>query len=247
MTARRKVASPTPAADLLDTLDIPPQPAGGSLVDRAYGAMKDLILRNRLPPGYQALEAELADRFAISRTPMREALLRLQADGLVELTPRRGVRVLPISAQDLAEIYQLLICLEATAAELMAARGLGPGSDEIVELTDVNGRMRQALEADDLDLWAQMDETFHRLLVDHCGNGRLKRLVGTVWDQSHRARMLTMTYRPRPVHSYNEHRAVVEAILRGDGRVAYEVHSAHRRRAMKLFLDLMDTHQLGHL
>lgn len=224
------------------------RPANGeSLVEWAYGALKDLILRGCLPPGFRALEMELTQHFMISRTPMREALLRLQADGLVELTPRRGVRVLPLSAADVREIYQLLICLEGTAAELVALRGLDSASPEVIELTDANERMRAALDADDLSLWACMDERFHRLLIDHCGNGRLKRLVETVWDQSHRARMLTMSYRPRPVHSFDEHRAVIEAIVRGDSRVANEIHSAHRRRAMKLFLTLIETHQLGNL
>lgn len=234
------------ASDPFECLRLQP-PEGGSRVDWAYGVLKDLILRNRLAPGYRALEAGLAERLGISRTPMRETLLRLQADGLVELTPRRGVRVLPISAADLREIYQLLCCLEATAAELAAGRGLNEGSPEIVALNAANDALHAALQAGDLDSWAQMDERFHRLLVEHCGNARLKRVVRSIWDQSHRARMLTMSYRPRPVRSHEEHRAVVEAIVRGDARIAWEIHSAHRRRGMELILGLIAEHRLDHL
>ncbi len=240
----------TVAQDLADPFaDLRPVslPGGGSLADWAHATLKDLILRNQLRPGFRAMEAGLADRLGISRTPMREALLRLQADGLVELTPRRGVRVLPLSAGDLREIYQLLCCLEATAAELAAGRGLDTSLPEIAALRDTNAAMDRALAAGNLEDWAQLDDRFHRGLVALSGNGRLQRVAASVWVQSHRARMLTMPFRPRPVHSCDEHRAVLEAILRGDGRVAFELHNAHRRRGMALILGLIETHKLAHL
>ena len=145
-----------------------------SLVEQAYQAIRRRILDNVYPPGHQALEGELADQLGISRTPVREALIRLQKEGLVEVVPRHGMRVLPVSPADMAEIYTVLTALECAAAELVAARG--PSERELKPLTEASRDMDRALKTDDLDAWAAADERFHRTLAE---------LAGT--DQQHRA------------------------------------------------------------
>jgi DNA-binding GntR family transcriptional regulator len=173
-------------------------------------------------------------------------MLRLQAEGLVELTPRHGVRVLPLYPADVREIYELLGCLEATAAEMLAKRRLAADSIEFRDLDEINERMRLALEQGDRHTWAAMDERFHRYLVEQCGNERIRRVVFNVWDQSHRARMAAAPLRPIPTESFKEHRAVLEAAKRGDERVAYELHRAHRHRGMVEILGLLERNQVGH-
>lgn len=222
-------------------------PSRGSLAEQAYRQLKEGILDNTYPPGFSATEAEIAARLAMSRTPLREALLRLQAEGLIEVTPRHGMHILPLYPADLREIYELLGCLEATAAEMLAKRRLPADSNEFRDLEDINERMRLALEQGDRHEWAAMDERFHRCLVEQCGNERIRRVVFNVWDQSHRARMLAAPLRPIPTESYKEHRAVLEAAKRGDDRVAYELHRAHRHRGMVEILALLERHQVGHL
>ena len=91
-----------------------------SLVDDAYLAIRRRILDNVYPPGHQALEGDLAGELGISRTPVREALIRLANEGLVEVVPRHGMRVLPVSPTDMREIYVVLTALESAAAELLA-------------------------------------------------------------------------------------------------------------------------------
>lgn len=219
----------------------------GSRSEHAYRQLKEGILNSTYPPGFTATEAEIAAQLAMSRTPLREALLRLQGEGLIEVTPRHGLRVLPLYPADLREIYELLGCLEATAAEMLAKRRLPVDSIEFRDLEDINERMRLALERGDRHEWAAMDERFHRCLVEQCGNERIRRVVFNVWDQSHRARMLAAPLRPIPTESYKEHRAVLEAAKRGDDRVAYELHRAHRHRGMVEILRLLERHQVGHL
>lgn len=218
-----------------------------SLAEQAYLRLKDGVLNSTYPPGFTATEAEIAAQLAMSRTPLREALLRLQAEGLIEVTPRHGLRVLPLYPADLREIYELLGCLEATAAEMLARRRLPADSSEFLELEEVNERMKLALEQGDRRAWAEMDERFHRRLVEQCGNERIRRVVFNVWDQSHRARMLAAPLRHMPMESYREHRAVLEAAKRGDDRVAYELHRAHRHRGMVEILGLLERHQFVHL
>ena len=93
---------------------------------RAYDELKRRILDNELPPGSQALEQQAAEWLGMSRTPVREALIRLAQEGMIEVRPRHGMRVLPIAIADLREIYDLLAGLEATAVDIIARRGLQP-------------------------------------------------------------------------------------------------------------------------
>ncbi|MEP7183837.1 MAG: GntR family transcriptional regulator [Betaproteobacteria bacterium] len=204
------------------------EPPAASLVDGAYRTMRTKILDNEWAPGHRALEQELALELGMSRTPVREALIRLAKEGLVEVVPRHGMRVLPVSAADMDEIYQLLGSLEATAAELVAQRK--PAARDIAPLEAASRAMDAALKADDLDAWAQADERFHRHLVELCGNRLLAATVYNFWDRAHRARMFTLRLRPLPVHSTREHTNLVRAIRKGDAAAAREIHRAHRER-----------------
>ncbi|MEO6363940.1 MAG: GntR family transcriptional regulator, partial [Caldimonas sp.] len=96
--------------------------ASTSMVDQAYQQIRRRILDNVWPPGYQTLEQAVALALGMSRTPVREAMLRLQNEGLVEVVPRHGMRVLPVSPTDMREIYEILAALECMASEILAQR-----------------------------------------------------------------------------------------------------------------------------
>lgn len=213
--------------------------------ERAYGEIKRRILDNELPPGTQMLEVEVAELLGMSRTPVREALIRLADEGLIEVRPRHGMRVRPLSPGDMAEIYDILTSLESTAAGLLARRGLSPEQD--AELAGAIADMEAALARDDLLAWAEADERFHRGLVDFCGNGRIRDILGQVWEQQHRARIATLRLRPRPVQSNRDHAAVLAAIRRGDAAEAERVHHAHRRSSGDMLVGLLRAHGLGNL
>jgi DNA-binding GntR family transcriptional regulator len=218
---------------------------GTSRVHRAYEALRRRILDNELPAGTQLLEGEIAALLQMSRTPVREAMLQLAYEGLVEVRPRHGMRVLPVSAADMAEIYQILRSLESTAAELLAQRGLSAAELELMEQAVAD--MSVALQADDLAAWAAADERFHRLLVDLCGNQRLRGVANTFFEQSHRARMITLRLRPKPVESNRDHAALVEAIRRRDPKAAREIHDQHRARNAEVLLKLLRHYGLTQL
>jgi DNA-binding GntR family transcriptional regulator len=218
-----------------------------SLVDEAYQQLRLRILNDELPPGAHALEQEIAAGLGISRTPVREALIRLEKEGLVEVLPRRGMRVLPLSPADMREIYELLYSLEPTAAERMAARHLPPDGPEITELEQSTADMTEALARDDLDGWAKADRRFHTALLHYCGNERLARTALGAWDQAHRARMFTLRLQPKPVDSAADHRAVADAIRRHNPDLAQERHRAHWLRAMRTTLDVIETYRLQRL
>jgi DNA-binding GntR family transcriptional regulator len=218
-----------------------------SLVDGAYDALKSAIRNNAFAPGYQGSEQEIASQLGMSRTPVHEAIIRLQEEGLVRVLPRRGVLVCAISPEDMREIYGVIIALESASAELLAEMREEERRPIADALDAVNARMESALAADDLVAWAEADERFHQLLVERSGNGRLARMFHTIMDQSHRARMLTLRLRPKPTSSVREHRAVVEAIRRGDARAARERAKQHRVAARDRLLPLLQQLGMKHL
>lgn len=214
-----------------------PRAAAPSLADAAYAALKAAILDGTLPPGHQAAEQEVAERLGMSRTPVHEAALRLQHEGLVAVLARRGVRVLPIGAADLRQIYQVLVALEGAAAELLAE---APDAGVLAALEAATAAMDAALAVGDRRAWAAADDRFHRALLEGCGNARLGRLAATVADQARRARLATSALRPAPGRSAPEHRHVLRAIRAGDPEAARAAVAAHRRRAGAEIVSLLE-------
>lgn len=210
---------------------------------RALAALREMIVTNRLPPGSTHLEAELAEMLGMSRTPVREAAVILAEQGLVEVRPRRGLRVLPLSARDMQEIYAILTELESLAA-FEAARAR-PDAAALAPLRAQTAAMTAALDRGDRRAWAEADDAFHAGLVALAGNRRLAGVVATMADQARRARFLTLSLRPAPYASSEDHRRLVEAIARGDAEDARSIHRAHRLSAMETMLGLLAAHGLA--
>ncbi|WP_460452226.1 GntR family transcriptional regulator [Alsobacter sp. SYSU BS001988] len=208
-----------------------------SLVEQALQEMRRRILENEWRANFTVLEAEIALELGMSRTPVREALVQLEAQGLVTLRPRHGVQVLPISAADMTEIYQIITALEAEAAELAARRALADTDLQLLE--EPAAIMERALENDDRLAWARADEDFHRAIVALSGNARLAAMIASVSDQAHRVRMTMIHQRPPPVVSTLEHRLIVDALRRGDAEGARELQRIHRRRGGEVMIGIL--------
>ena len=206
--------------------------------DIAYQKLKKLILDGILPAGSQLLEQEAAEKLNMSRTPVREAMIRLRQDGMVDIRPRHGMRVLPVSADDMQEIYQVLTSLEGTAVESIAESGLSRGHKQILE--KILNDMDSALANSDLKAWAEADEQFHSRLVEFSANKRLISMVSQLWEQSHRARMITLRMRPMPLDSNSEHRQLLDALIEKDAAKARELHETHRKRSGKMLVELLN-------
>ena len=231
-------------------LDDKTTPFGGTYapptrVTYAYEQIRARILENVYLPGHRVLESDLADELGVSRTPLHEALIRLEQEGLIEVIPRHGMRVLPVSARDMAEIYEILTALESSAAETLAARK--PTTAELQPLIQASKDMTTALKDDDLTKWAAADERFHQTLLQLAGNRLLNQAVSGFLDRAHRARMFTLKLRPKPVNSTREHLEIVEFIKAGDAKSAGEAYRAHRRRAAAELTTLLEKFGLQQL
>jgi DNA-binding GntR family transcriptional regulator len=211
-------------------------------VEQAYALLRCEVLENRLQPGFQATEAELALRLGMSRTPVREALLKLESEGLIEMIPRRGARVLPISPNDIREIYEVLTMLEPEVAANLAKAELD--KEQLGQLEAAIQRMEQALDDDDLDAWAQADNEFHEVLLRLHDNERIFAFVQTLWGQVYRARKLTLRLRKTPTKSTAEHRQIVDRIAAGDAEGVRRAFREHRQRSGKELLGILEHYRL---
>lgn len=211
----------------------------------AVEKLRELIFSGELGAGSSHLESELAEALGMSRTPIREAALMLEAQGLVEVRPRKGLRILPVSPEDMREIYDVLIELESLAAADAASANHPP--EELEALVLAVNTMAAALEEDDRKLWAICDDAFHSELVRLGGNSRIQSTVAMLSDQVRRARAVTLYMRPPATLSSADHQAVLEAIQKGDAISARALHRNHRTMAKHLLLKLLETHHLNNL
>lgn len=216
-----------------------------SNTQRAVRDLRKMILSGELAAGTDHLESELAETLGMSRTPIREAALMLESKGLLEMRPRKGVRILPVSSDDMREIYDILTELESLAAQRAAEAGYS--EDELTVLAGSITKMDQAIEAEDLEAWAEADELFHQELVRLGGNKRVEAIVAMMSDQVRRARTTTLFIRPLPVKSNEDHRVVFQAISEGRPDAARERHREHRLQAQAMLCGILEKHRLNSL
>jgi DNA-binding GntR family transcriptional regulator len=234
-----------------ETNTMPDVPGAGPLrqksTDRVYLALRRKVIDSELAPGSQILEQELAITLGVSRTPLREALVRLQNEGLLEIIPRHGVRIIPMSVADMREIYQVLISLESAAAATLAAQA--PSGTALDELDTIYAQMDARLEANDITGWALEDERFHLRIVELAGNRRLREIVSNCGDQAHRARMFTLRLQthPHPAQSMKEHRRIISALRRRDAVKAESLLRSHRERGLARQIDIIERYRFTRL
>lgn len=222
-----------------------PDKVAGSLGLQAYEALKTMILNQGIRSGRFYLERELAEELGISRTPLKEALVRLENEGLILVQPRHGIQVQSISADDMEEIYQVITALECEAVSALARKGLS--QEELDALDETGQQMEQALANNDLEAWARADENFHKALLMYCGNTRLKQTVLNFWDQAHRARYFTLNFREKPMNSTQDHQEVIKAIREGNAENAVAIHRAHRIKGGQALVSIIRRFRLENL
>lgn len=210
----------------------------GKSVDRVFLRLKDEIRKSELPAGFQAPEPEIAERVGVSRTPVREALIRLEAAGMVSLVPRRGAKVLPLKRSDLVEIFDLLMALEQVAVSDIQASEIA--REERQELMDAATEADKALHFGDIADWIDADEQFHRLMGELRGFLRLGQWIGMLLDQVHRGRRILCEVPERPALGDAGYAILANAILNGDSVLAQELSARNLTLIKDHLLDSFD-------
>lgn len=206
------------------------------LPKRAYQILRLAIRSLKLLPGQTILESEVAHVLNMSRTPIREALIQLQTEGLVKLIPRRGFKVAPIEEENMKEIYELVESLDGLAVELATKRMT---NDELEKLEELNIKQIEALAKGDLNEWAILDDRFHLNIIEFAGNTRLEVVTKIYIDQIFRARLHTINYRPIPQRSITEHQAILACMKAKDEYAARHAMQSHRKRSRDEILEVL--------
>lgn len=198
--------------------------------------IEELIAVGTLAPGQHLDEVELASRFGVSRTPIRETLIQLSSMGLVVIRPRRGAVVAELGPQQLVEMFEVMSELEATCGRL-AARRMTPA--EHTALMAAHDACKQARDANDPDDYYYKNEAFHEAIYAGSHNQFLIEQTRGLYRRLRPYRRLQLRVRDRVNNSYSEHDGIVQAILSGDGERAAELTRAHVMIQGQRFADLM--------
>jgi DNA-binding GntR family transcriptional regulator len=187
------------------------------LTDTAYAVIKRDILECRFVPGEDVTERQLGVRYGIGKAPLREALVRLVHEGLVQAIPRSGYRVTPVTIQDVQDIFALRLLLEPAAARLAAGR-----IDERV-LTQLNEPCLAGYTPGDRSSesdFLRANREFHVAIANASGNRRLARVLEHLLEGTERLFHMGLAVRDRTDEMRHEHEALMSALLAGDGDAA---------------------------
>ena len=202
------------------------------LRDVVYQTLRKAILKGELRPGERLREIQLAERLGVSRTPVREAIHRLEMEGLVVIAPRRGAQVANISEKDLNDVLEVRIALENLAIEKACARMT---EEEICELHLAFKKMDSLVAEGDLCSLVKADQAFHEIIYRAADNERLIQVLNNMKEQIYRYRVEYMKDEETRAQLSAEHGEIVKAIRMRDAEKAKEAsfrHLENQRRAI---------------
>lgn len=199
-------------------------------------AIEEMIAVGKFPPGHHLDETELANEFGVSRTPIREALIQLASMGIIVMRPRRGALVTEIAPQQLIEMFEVMAELEAMCARL-AARRMTPAEHAV--LLAAHLACTAARDNEDSDVYFYKNEEFHQQIYTGSQNTFLAEQARALQRRLRPYRRLQLRVRNRVKASFDEHGAVVDAIIAGDGERASELLRDHIMIQGQRFVDLI--------
>ena len=194
------------------------------LRDVVFNTLRRAILRGELKPGERLMEIQLANKLGVSRTPIREAIRKLELEGLVLMIPRKGAEVAEITEKNLRDVLEVRCALEELAVQLACDRIDKRGVKELHEAAD---HFRDVLDSDDITLIAQADEAFHDVIFTATDNGRLIQLLNNLREQMYRYRIEYLKKKECYPQLLAEHEAIIAAIEGHDKEKATEITGQH--------------------
>ena len=197
-----------------------------TLWQRVYGRLRSEILDGSLEPGTELLEVALSEHLGVSRGPVREAIGRLAAEGLVTVRPRRGAVVRSLSKEEFLELYEVREALEVRAVMLAVPR-LQPA--DFADLERINDAMNEHAAREDVGAYFEANLEFHMRLIEASGNATLQEFYRQLLGQLGRYRMRSLTLRGNLQRSVAEHAAILRAAKRGDTARAAQLMGDHIR------------------
>ena len=194
------------------------------LSQKVYRVLKTEIVKGFLEPGTKLFEDKIATQMGVSRTPVREAIQKLAAEGLIKIAPNQTLIVKEISFEDIKEVLQIRGVLEGLAVR-MAAQKIN--RREIDELEEIVNQMDLYVTKKDLTSYCKADDEFHNLILNVCGNKRIINIRDNLGNFIYRYRMRSLSIPGRLKHSLEEHRKIMESLKKRnseDGDRLSQIH-----------------------
>lgn len=226
------------------TLDTGSINKSDGLADQAYKVIRDAILNKSLAPGSRLSIPEISRQLDISRSPVREAIARIEYEGLAESVSHRGAVVVEIGLDELTTVYDVREVLEGLAARLATRAADATLIDDLEQNWEAH---LNAVESDDVEQHMKLDSAFHRRIRDASGNHRLSENLRQLQGQIRVAMTTTFARRGGMHAALAEHRALIDAIQGGDPTVAENIAREHITRLRESLHDaaLADHHHIN--
>ncbi len=183
------------------------------LRDVVFNTLRNAILKGELEPGERLMEIKLAEKLGVSRTPIREAIRKLELEGLVVMTPRKSAEVARITEEDLTDVLEVRRVLEELAIDLSCQNIT---DDIIAELEDNLVRFKTAVKKNDITEIATMDVEFHETIYKSTGNKRLIQILNNLREQMYRYRLEYIKDKQTRDNLVIEHRGIIDALKNRD-------------------------------
>ena len=207
------------------------------LSKKVYRILKENIIKGTIKPGTKLLEGKIAEQLGVSRTPVRETLKQLAAEGFVKIIPNQGVVVINASIKDIQEVLQIRRILEGLAISIAAEKIC---KEETTKLEEIIKKMNIVISNPKLDIVAyiELNAKFHNLILNTCGNKRLMKICNNLSSYDHRFRIRSLISNPeRLKYSLKEHQEIVEALKRKDAEQADRLSQRHIENVLANILD----------
>ena len=179
------------------------------LRDVVFNTLRQEIIHGELKPGERLLEIPLAEKLGVSRTPIREAIRKLELEGLVVMLPRRGATVAGITSKNLSDVLEIRRALEELAIGLACERMT---DEQLAELDEMGTKIKDNIETTDASDIADMDETFHTIIYNSTNNPRLVNILANLREQMYRYRLVYIQDREKREKVCVEHDRIMKAL-----------------------------------
>ncbi len=207
------------------------------LRDVVFNTLREAILKGELAPGERLMEIALAEKLGVSRTPVREAIRKLELEGLAIMLPRRGAIVAQITISDLEDVLEVRRVLEGLTVDLACKKMT---QDELNELKNSLEEFRKVVSGNDLTVIAQKDVAFHDIIYNASRNRRLIQILNNLREQMYRYRLEYIKDADKRKLLVEEHRIIVEAIERKDSAAAKKAMKHHITNQEKTIIENLE-------
>lgn len=198
-----------------------------------FDTIRQAIITGELKPGERLMEVQLAEKMGVSRTPVREAIRKLELEGLVEMLPRKGAHVADLSVKDMMDVLEVRTSLDGLAT-VLASKRIKP--DEIKELKHVQAQFANYVEKENLQGTIKKDVEFHDIIYRASRNDKLILIANNLREQVYRFRVIYLKDFISPKEIVREHAEICDAVIRGDSEAAELLAQKHIKNQEMTFI-----------